>query len=752
MSDMETKIKLISIKNLIADFSQDLKSERLVPGITSGLVIGSLEVIIAISFTALIYAGELSRYVGVGIAFALIGAIITGVVVALVTSLPGTISGIQDAPAAILAAMAAAIVVSMPVNATGLDTFVTVVVAIALTTLLCGVFLLSLGFFNLGGLVRFLPYPVVGGFLAGTGWLLVTGSIGMMIEIPTDIAGLLVLFQAEVMLRWLPGLVFAITLLVILNRYNHILLLPGLFLAAIASFYLAIWLAGLTVADVGAQGWLLGPFPEGSFLQALPLSALSQVEWSLVLSQVGSMVIVLLISAIALLLNTTGLELVAEEDMDINLELRSAGISNIFAGIFAGLVGFHQLGFSAMNFKIGAKTRLTGLLAAGVCMAALIAGTAFISLVPVFVIGGLLLFFGLTFLYEWVYETWFKLPKADYLVIILILVVIASVGFLEGVAVGILAAVIFFAINYSRVEVVKHTLTAATFQSRIARPKLQKRILRRYGEQVLILELQGYIFFGTANQLLEQIRAHIDSYTNTRLCFLLLDFSQVTGIDSSVVPIFRKMNQLVEKNNASIILTGLTQDIKTFLQRSGILNSEDSSIQVAPNLDQGVEWCEDKLLMSTGVLSKDTRKSIQDQLRELVGDSALINRIMRYLERQDLPAGTHVIHQGDSPGALYFLEAGVVTAQLEVSGEEPRRLNTMSSENLVGELGFYLGVKRNASVITETPTTLYRLTTEALEKMESEEPKAAALFHKYIANVMAEKLSHLMSTVETLMR
>jgi SulP family sulfate permease len=749
MPDMENKKKLISIKNLAAELTQDIQSSRLVPGITSGLVIGLLEVIIAISFAALIYAGELSSFVGIGIAFALIGAIITGVVVALVTSLPGTISGIQDAPAAILAAMAAAIVVSMPGNATGLDTFVTVVVAIAVTTILCGAFLLGLGYFNLGGLVRFLPYPVVGGFLAGTGWLLVTGSMGMMIDIPTDLAGL---FQPEVLLLWLPGLVFAIMLMVILNRYNHFLLLPGLILAAIAIFYLSIWLAGYSVAEVGAQGWLLGPFPEGNFLQALPLSALAQVEWNLVLSQVGSIVIVLIISAIALLLNTSSLELVAEEDMDINHELRAAGISNVFAGIFAGLVGFHQLSLSAMNYKVGAQTRLAGLIAAGVCIAALVTGTAFISLFPVFVIGGLLLFFGLTFLYEWVYETWFKLPRADYLVILLILVVIASVGFLEGVAVGILAAVIFFAINYSRVEVIKHSLTAATFQSRIARPKFQKRLLRRYGEQVLILELQGYIFFGTANQLLEQIRAHIDYYANTRLCFLLLDFSQVTGIDSSVVLSFRKMNQLVQKNNASVILTGLAEDIKTFLQRSGVLNSEENSFHVAPDLDQGVEWCEDKLLQSTGVQAKDTRKPIQDRLRELIGDTALIDRIMRYLERQELPAGTHLIHQGDSPGAVYFLEAGIVTAQLEISGEEPRRLNTMSSENLIGEIGFYLGTKRNASVITETPTTLYRLTTEALEKMESEEPEAAALFHKYIANVMAEKLSHLMSTVETLMR
>jgi SulP family sulfate permease len=239
---------------------------------------------------------------------------------------------------------------------------------------------------------------------------------------------------------------------------------------------------------------------------------------------------------------------------------------------------------------------------------------------------------------------------------------------------------------------------------------------------------------------------------DTRLCFLVLDFSQVTGIDSSVVLSFRKMNQLVRNNNASIILSGLSEEIRTFLEKSGVLDLEENVFNISSDLDHGVQWCEDKLLESTGVLGKDTHKSIQDQLIEIIGDTEIIKWVMNYLEVEELPAGVHLIHQGDSPGAMYFLEDGMVTAQLEIDGEEPRRLNTMQSENLVGEIGFYLGSKRNASVITDTPTTLYRLTTESLNQMESESPQAAALFHKYIANVMAEKLSHLMSTVETLMR
>jgi SulP family sulfate permease len=747
-----TGIKLKSIKNLASEITQDFVSARLLPGFTSGLVVGLIEVILAISFAALIFAGELSGYVSIGIGIALIGAIITGVAVALITSLPGTVAGNQDAPSAILAVMAAGIVVSMPDGVIGIETFATVVVAIALTTFLCGIFFLSLGYFNLGNLVRFLPYPVVGGFLAGTGWLLVSGSISMMTDLSINLSGLAALFQIENLLLWIPGLVFAITLLVILKRYDHSFLLPGLVFGAIILFYLVTYMAGFSIGELSDQGMLLGPFPEVNLLRTFPLSALAQVNWNSILAQTVNIAIVLAISSISLLLNASGLELEAEGDMDLNRELRAAGTGNLFAGLFAGLPGFQQLSLSAMNQRLGAGTRLTGLFAAGVCLAALAVGTAFISLIPKFVIGGLLMYFGLTFLYEWVYETWFKLPKADYFVILLILVVIASVGFLEGIAIGILVAIIFFAVNYSRVDVIKHSLTAATFQSRIARPKLHKRILRRYGNQVLILELQGYIFFGTANQLLEQIRAHLNNYVENRLCFILLDFSGVTGIDSSVVLSFRKLNKMVQNNQAIIVLTGLSEKIETFLRKSGVLDLDEDSFHISSDLDYGVEWCEEKLLQSTGVLNRDTSKSIQAHLEEMIGDTEITARIMGYLEKDQLPAGTHFIHQGDSPGALYFLEDGMVTAQLEISGEEPRRLNTMSSENMVGEIGFYLGSKRNASVITETPATLYRLTTEALSKMESQDPEAAALFHKYIAYAMAEKLSHLMSTLETLMR
>ena len=185
---------------------------------------------------------------------------------------------------------------------------------------------------------------------------------------------------------------------------------------------------------------------------------------------------------------------------------------------------------------------------------------------------------------------------------------------------------------------------------------------------------------------------------------------------------------------------------------SGVLDAGDESFLVLPDLDSGLRWSEGQLLQSTGVLEKEKRRCLLDQLQELAGDNELASRTMGYLEKEELPAGEHLIQQGDSPGSIYFLEEGVVTAQLEMPGEVPRRLNTTSRENVVGELGFYLGAKRNASVVTESQATLYRLSIDALQEMESEDPETAALMHKYIALIMAEKLSYLMSTVESLRR
>ena len=234
----------------------------LLPNISAGLIIGLLQIFMALSFAALIFSGDLSAYVYPGIGLALIGTIITGLIIAAFTSLPGTIGGSQGVPAAIIALMAAAVAGEIPAGGSSTESFVTVVTAIALVALFTGLFFWILGHFRLGALVRFLPYPVVGGFLAGTGWLFLTGAIGMMVDEPVDFSSLALLFQPQMLAHWLPGLALALLMLLATRRSDHYLILPALLVGGVLLFYAAAWAGGYSLAQLYAEDWLLGPFPE----------------------------------------------------------------------------------------------------------------------------------------------------------------------------------------------------------------------------------------------------------------------------------------------------------------------------------------------------------------------------------------------------------------------------------------------------------------------------------------------------------
>ena len=125
--------------------------------ITGGLITGLLQVVLSISHASLIYGGSLSPYLGQGIGYALVGAVIIATIVSLFASLPGSVGSNQDVSVAIFSLISISIVSSVPPGTPSEEIFYTVVAAIALTTLLTGLFFWGLGSLGLGGLVRYLP-------------------------------------------------------------------------------------------------------------------------------------------------------------------------------------------------------------------------------------------------------------------------------------------------------------------------------------------------------------------------------------------------------------------------------------------------------------------------------------------------------------------------------------------------------------------------------------------------------------------
>src|SRR5262249_43412720 len=140
-------------------------------------------------------------------------------------------------------------------------------------------------------------------------------------------------------------------------------------------------------------------------------SVLKSFSFGLFLNNLSILATILITSLVSILLTATALELSVDKDIDLNRELSSAGIASFIAGLGGGIVGFHSLSMSRLALSMGARSRWVGVIAAVSCAAVLCIGPAFVSFVPRFVCGGLLVFLGLIFLWEWVYEASQKLTR-----------------------------------------------------------------------------------------------------------------------------------------------------------------------------------------------------------------------------------------------------------------------------------------------------------------------------------------------------
>lgn len=762
-----------------------LRLSQLTPlfsNLSAGLISGLVNITYSLSYAALIFPGELSQFLPFGITCTLITACVTGAIVALRSSLPFIISGPDSNAAAILALIVATIAQNL--NTQESDRVLpTIWLTIIVTTSCTGLFLWTLGRLHLGRFIRFIPYPVVGGFLAGLGWLFAQGSLSVMTGMSVDLGRVLSLFQPSLLLLWLPGILLGITLQVILARSKNFLTFPLILLGALICFYAGLALTGTSFTVARDAGLLFSSFTRNSLSQFPDLSTLFKADWSTLGLQFQSLLTLLAIVPITILLNATGLEMATQTDVDLDHELETAGIANLVTGLCSGIVGHFSISRSLLNHAAGGRNRSSGLVAALFCALFLFWGTGIFNYLPRFLFGGLLFYLGVSLLIEWIYQAWFRLAKLDYALVLIMLLTISRLGLLQGVGIGLLSACLLFVVNYSNLRVIKNVFSGKIYQSNFERSFHQKKLLKEHGDELLILRLQGYLFFGTANSLLAYIRDRFVDQSQAKLRFLILDFLLVVGLDSSAVVSFLKIKQLAEKADVTVILTNLSPTIAVGLHEVSVISDAQLAIaqttvpsveepdpepvvssdwaaiaravsrrqhtQTTANpaiervlvfldLDRGVEWCENQILQQT-TFRRKRFMPLAIQLEAIFPVPSLVSQFVSYMERLHLPAAHCLFKQGDFPDALYFVESGQVSLIRELPTGKTERLGTFGEGTVLGEVGFYSQTPHPATAITDRPCQLYRISHEVLAKMWQENPQLLAACHLLIAQLLAER-------------
>jgi SulP family sulfate permease len=711
----------------------------------AGAVMGLLTVTSAVSFGALIFSGDLAPVMPFGIGLLLLSSVIVSVVITSLSSYSGMVATIAEVTVPIFTLIAHQVVAAMP-DAAVEQKLLTVVATFTLNSILTGLIFIGLGWFKLGSFVRFIPYPVVGGFLAGIGALLLTAAIQSISGLSLQPFAIAAFWQPNVLFQWLPALIFAVVMFVLPQRVQHALVYPGIIVGSVALFYAALALTGTSIPTAVERGWLLQNIPASGLYQFATVNALQQANWGVVAQQIPTLAALWLISAIALLLHGNGIELVASRDLNLNQELKAAGVASVVAGLFGGVGGFPSAGENALSFQLGARKRLVGWIIAAICLAMLLGGAPLLSFAPKFILIGMPLLITIEFFNEWLYESWFKFSKPDYAIILLIVITTVMVGFLQAIGVGLVAAIVLFVINYSQLTVIRRVSTGKYHHSNVLRTSQELDRLEAAGDGVYIVELQGLIFFGTANKLLKQVRGRLNDPNLPHVSHVMLDFRLVSGLDASAVLSFAKLKQVAQQKETHLVYTNLSSQAKQRLELGDCLDDDDPFCHLFPDLDRGLEWYEQQVLQHHPRGQADPTRSpkaaLTAYLKAHFSDAYLVDRLIACLQEQDLTEGEYLFHQGDPFDGLYFVASGQVSVVLQLSDGQDKRLRTYTVGNTIGEMGLYRQTVRMASVVADAPSTLYFLSAETFEQIENSDPMLASNIHRFIVDLLAERLQH----------
>ncbi|MGH6916662.1 MAG: SulP family inorganic anion transporter [Geminicoccaceae bacterium] len=696
--------------------------------VSAGIVIGAMSVVFALSFAAIVYSGPLTPYLNQGIGLTLIGAVVMGSLGALTLSYRGTICQPQDITAILLALAAATLVGS------GLDpaaAFATVVVLVGLSAIATGVIAYGMGRMQLGYLVRYVPLPVISGFLAATGVLLIRGAFEM--AVPGAPAGIgLLAHLAEQWPRWLPwfGLAAAIAILVRVAATGFVI--PAALLAATIVFYLSLPLLALDLDAARAARLLLGPFEDQTFVGGLGLDLVRRADWLALLSQIPMMLAIIGMSILGILLNASGLELALKREIDLDRDLKGVGIANMTAGLGGGMVGYHLLGETLLAKRIGIGGMSAGFSVAAVCAAGLLFGAELLSNLPLGLFAAVIWFLGFDLLLTALHDHGWRMPWRDLAVVLVTLAIALAYGFLPAVGFGMLVACLLFVVAYASVDVVRLSTSGAAFRARIERSPEDYRRLSELGGCVQIYRLSGFLFFGSAHQLVERLQRRRKGARQPSI--VLLDLKRVVGLDMSAWAALERLARRCQEQGCRLVLTGLSPHLAKRFKR-WIASSEADNLEIAGGLDDVLERIEEGLLAEHPLAAAQAGSGASPNEHE--GLAALLEE---YGERMQLAPGDVVLAEGARSDHLVVLLSG----RFRVTVTDRRGLTNTVTRLLpgaiLGEVSYYADVPRTASVVAETQATAVRLDADALARMERESPAQAAAFHHSLARILARRL------------
>jgi SulP family sulfate permease len=671
----------------------------------------------SIAFGVASYAALGKDYVANGVLAGIFGAIATGLLSSPLGGSPCLISAPCGPAAAVLSAFAAEMMSARAASpALTPERVAALMIGVALVS---GALQFLYGAIGGGKLIKFIPYPVVSGYLSGVGALIFASQIPGFLGFSQS-ASLAAGLSAPEHWKW-QGIVVGLTTvagILAAPKLTRAVPAPILGLAAGMLAYLGLGLAFPALLTQTGNTLVLGPVG-GGFGAVGPhlaatwksMGALEAADWKRLL--VPALTLSALLS-IDTLKTCVIVDTLTRARHDSNRTLIGQGIGNIASALTGGMPGSGMMGATIVNLNSGGQTKRSGLFEGGLVLLAFLLFGRLAGWLPLAALAGVLMVVACR-MFDW---SSFQLLRnrgtiLDFVVIWAVILTALRFSLIAASGTGVALAVIIFLRDQIRSPVLHRKFYGNEISSKKNRLPAETRALEEWGGQTAICELQGTLFFGTADKLYVELEGDLK-----RCRFVILDMRRVLSVDFTAAHMLELIEALLQDRGASLLFSHMPailpagQNLEDYLRTVGVTGRQQN-VKVFAELDEAMAWAEDRLLAEHHLLPDENAETplelAQIELFRGIEPRESLAAIQSCAAARSVAAGETVFKCGDRGDELFLVRRGEVRIEMPVAAGRHRTLAYFGRGNFFGEMGFLDQTARAANAVATAQSELFVL-------------------------------------------
>ena len=684
----------------------------------------------AIAFGLLIYSPLGPAYAAQGAMAGILGTIAIGFVAPLFGGTPRLISAPCAPAAAVMAALVLELLAHTSVKSGGGLHPDHILLLLMLVAVLSGSLQFFFGVIGGGRLIKYIPYPVVAGYLSGVGVLIFLSQVPKLFGLPKGTALWAGLMSPAL---WkIPGLVVGIATMVVMllaSRITRAVPAPILGLLGGIVAYFGLSTAYPEMLTVTGNPLIIGPIggAGGSTWSAFvdrwaAFRGLTLADLHLILIPALTLSVLLSIDTLK---TCVVIDALTRSRSNSNRELVGQGLGNLASAFAGGMPGAGQMGATLVNINSGGTTRLSSVLEGVFALAAFLLLSGLVAWVPIAALAGILIVVA----YRMVDPNIFHLLKQkstvfDFVVVAAVIVTAVAYNLIAAAGFGLGLAILLFLREQIRGTVVRRKSYGNLTFSKKRRLPEETAFLEQKGDQTAICELQGSLFFGTTDQLFTELESDLKTKK-----YVILDMRRVQSVDFTATHLLDQIEAQLAERKGTLIFSDLPpnlptgQDLQTYFDQIGLVKPT-RHVRIFDELDNALEWTEDRILEEAGLLQADQEAPLSlPEINLLKGfDAETLQALASCAEERSYETGQKVFHHGDTGDEIYLIRRGTVRIVLPLAGGRQHHLVTFGRGDFFGDMAFIDYATRSADAVADAPTDIYIISRARFDKVAVDHP------------------------------